>query len=636
MSESPNKLIKFWQELKRRKVFKVVAMYSGTAFIILEVVNNLVGPLRLPDWTPTLVIVLVGIGFPFAIIFSWIFDITPQGLKKTESIEAIRKKKGQAVPVKRGIKASDIIIALMAIVIAILLFPKIVNRDKFRDIKDPDGRISIAVMPFQNLTNDTIWDIWQDGIQVNLISSLSNNPEELKVRQTESINTLLQSRGLKNYASLTPSVAGTISQKLDANVFINGSINKSGATIRVNAQLTNARNGDIFKSFQTDGTADKILPVIDSLSKKIRDFLVISKLIKESSHEAEAVVSTRSPEAYRYLVNGVKSFYKLDYPSAREMFFRALDIDSNLVIALLYLSVSYGNQEIYDAAKKWSLRAYERREQMPMIQELYTNWVYASYFETPYEEIKYLREMVDIDDQLPMAFYILGYNYLLLNQYDKAIQALEKVLEIRRKWGLKPSWIYNYTTLGESYHKTGKYNKEAKLYKKAEQDFPDDPVLLYQQAVLSLSQGKTEDANIYIEKYKSIRRENSWSEALITAKIAGIYFVGDFPDKAEEYYQTALSLEPRNPERMYNLARFLIDKDRDVNKGLELADKALEMDPGNYSYLDTKGWGLYKQGKYREALEILEKSWELKPIYDHDLFLHLEAARKAIATQNNN
>ena len=631
MSESPNRLIKFWQELKRRKVFKVIVMYAGTAFIILEAVNNLVNPLRLPEWTPTLVVVLLAIGFPFALIFSWIFDITPEGIKKTESIENVKRKKSQPVPVKRGIKVVDIIMASMALVIIVLLIPRVFNKNKFKDIKDSDGRISIAVMPFQNLTNDTIWDIWQDGIQVNLISSLSNNPEELKVRQTESITTVLQSRGLKNYASITPSVAGTVSQKLDANVFITGSINQSGAAIRVNAQLTSAKNGDIFKSFQTDGTADNILPVIDSLSKEIRDFLIISKLIKESSPEASAVVSTKSPDAYRYFYNGSKSFSKLDYPAAREQFARALGIDSNMVVALLYLSVSYGNQAMYTDAKKWCLKAYEKRKQMTHLQRLYTNWAHANYFETPYEEIRYLKEIVEIDDKTPNAFYILGNSYEVLGDYEKAIPYHERVLDIRKEWSLKPSWIYNYTSLGVCYHMTGRYKKEAKLYKKAEQDFPDNPELLYHQAVLSLSQGKTEDANIYIEKYNSIRMENSWSEARITADIAGIYSEGGFPDKAEEYYQTALSLEPQNPKRMNNLAWFLIEKHRDVNKGLKLADKALEMDPGNYSYLDTKGWGLYKQGKFQEALEILEKSWELKPIYDHDLFLHLEEARKTVA-----
>ena len=91
-------------------------------------------------------------------------------------------------------------------------------------------------MPFQNMTNDTTWNVWQDGIQDNLITSLSNS-EELKVRQPESINKLIQSKRASNYASITPSVASNISQKLDANVFICGSIKLAGSTIRVNAQL---------------------------------------------------------------------------------------------------------------------------------------------------------------------------------------------------------------------------------------------------------------------------------------------------------------------------------------------------------------------------------------------------------------
>ncbi len=69
---------------------------------------------------------------------------------------------------------------------------------------------------------------------------------------------------------------------------------------------------------------------------------------------------------------------------------------------------------------------------------------------------------------------------------------------------------------------------------------------------------------------------------------------------------------------------------------MELVDKALELSPDNYVSLHTKGWGLYKQGKYKEALEILQKSWDLrreKAVYNHEAFLHLEAARKAVASQ---
>jgi TolB-like protein len=87
-------------------------------------------------------------------------------------------------------------------------------------------------MPFQNLTNDTIWNVWQDGIQDILIASLSNS-EELKVRQAESINNLVKSQGIINYASITPSVASSISQKVEANVLVYGSIKQAGSTTRL-------------------------------------------------------------------------------------------------------------------------------------------------------------------------------------------------------------------------------------------------------------------------------------------------------------------------------------------------------------------------------------------------------------------
>jgi len=83
----------------------------------------------------------------------------------------------------------------------------------------------------------------------------------------------------------------------------------------------------------------------------------------------------------------------------------------------------------------------------------------------------------------------------------------------------------------------------------------------------------------------------------------------------------------------------MINKDRNVNEGMELIDNALKISPDSYYILDTKGWGLYKQGAYQEALDILQKSWDLRKQYgeyNHEAFLHLEAAKKAVASQKNN
>jgi tetratricopeptide (TPR) repeat protein len=220
-----------------------------------------------------------------------------------------------------------------------------------------------------------------------------------------------------------------------------------------------------------------------------------------------------------------------------------------------------------------------------------------------------------------------------LFQYDKEIPGYEKALKIYKKWGSKPPWVYSYVQLGTAYHKTGQYLKEKKLYKKAERDFPDDNLLIRRQAILSLTEGDEKEAKDYIDKYISIRKEKSASEAAIATSLAGIYSEAGILDKAEEYYRQALILEPGNPDRLNNLAWFLIDMDQNINEGMELIEKALNLSPNDYLILDTKGWGLYKQGKHKEALEFLQKSWDLKPIYNHEGYLHLEAAKKAVANQ---
>ena len=562
-------------------------------------------------------------------------------IELNESKEVANKEKiinEQEKPAKalKSKLISTIAVLTVLIIAAIFVYPKIFKRDKLDRLKSSDGRISVAVMPFHNMTNDTIWDVWQDGIQFNLITSLSNYSDELKVSQTESIKNLLQSKGLINYASITPSVASTISQKLDANIFIYGNINQVGKTIRVNAQIIDSKTKESFKSFQLDGTAENILPIIDSLSIMIKNFLIISELKKDLPYYYEHSLSTGSPAALRYFIYGRNEFIKRDFPSACNWLLKAISIDSNFFDAITTISLAYGNEESYDDAKKWCLKAYKKRDQMSMQQQLNVNRVYAEYFETPREVIKYLKQRLDFDDQNPVALYNLGRCYADLYQYDKAIPELEKALEIYKKWDSKPYWVYNYTYLVDSYHKTGMYKKEEKLYKKAEQDFPDDPYLFYYHAILSLTKGDTVTANEYIGKIMIYFKENSVPEANRASGMASLYSEAGMLDKAEGYYRKALSLEPGKGGSLNNLAYFLIDKDRNVNEGLELIERALKSEPDNINYLDCKGWGLFKQGKNKEALELLEKCDSLKPVYDHDAFLHLEAAKKAVAGLKNN
>jgi len=520
------------------------------------------------------------------------------------------------------------------IIAALFIFPKIFEKSRLEKLRT-SGEISVAVMPFQNMTNDAAKNFWQDLIQNNLITFLSNS-EELQIRQTESIMTLLQNNDPTNYASITSSLASRISQKLNAKVFIHGSINQIGTTIRINAKLIDSETEEVFKSFQIDGTDENILQIADSLSVMVYDFLIITILKKEASPFIKFVGSTKSPEALRNFINGQNAFYRLDYLSAREMYLEAIRIDSNFTIAAIFMAVAYGNQDLFKEAKKWCLKAYGQRDNMPRLDKLITEWAHALYFGTPKEEIKYLRQMLDIDNQQAIIYYQLGSTFNRLYEYDKAIPEFEKSLEIFNQWDMKPNWIFSYTDLGNDYHETGQYEKERRLYKEAEQVFPNNSSLVFRQAILSFIEGDTITANRYIERYISIQKDNSASEADIRDNVARIYEDSDNLGKAEANFRQALRLEPENPVRIYNLANFLIKYELDIIEGMRLINKALKSDPDSYKYFDCKGWGLYKQGRFKEALEFLEKSWELKPVYKHYIYLHLEATKKAVAGLQNN
>lgn len=644
---------KFWKELKRRKTGKVIVAYAATAFILLQLVDILSPALLLPEWTTRFVIVILIIGFPLGVIFSWIFDITPEGIKKTESIAESEKKETFIKPSRKVFTASNVIISILLVIVAVLAYREIFKPRTIEDLR-AKGKISIAVMPFKNMTNDTIWNVWQEGIQDILISYFSNS-EELRPRQAQFINNMVNNQKIVNYASITESTAKLISQKLDANVFIYGNIKQAGNTIRLSAQLIDSKSDEVFKSFRIEGTnrEENIFQLADSLSTEIRNFLIISRIKQDNTHESQVFVTTNSPEAFRYFLNGKKLFNKQEYSQARGTLLQALAIDSNIYIALTFISRTYYNEGNYEQSKKWCLKSFNKREQMPIMQKQLTNWLYANNFQTPQEEIISLKDFLKTDDLSPTIHFILGDTYKGLHEYDKAISEYEKSLELLKKWELKPQWIYSYSYLGEAYHNTGNYKKEKRCYKKAGKDFPDDPVLTFRKAVLALSEGNSVKADKLIEKFISVSKGNLGSkaeiadkvtkdysdEASIAGNVAKIFSEANIPNKAEEYYRQALSLEPENPGRINDLAYFLIDKDRNINEGLELADKSLTLNPENFDFMDTKGWGLFKQGKFQNALDILQRSWEKRreqSIYDHEAFLHLEATKKAVARMKGN
>lgn len=107
---------------------------------------------------------------------------------------------------------------------------------------------------------------------------------------------------------------------MEANFFIIGNINKDGTIIRINAQLIDSKTEEVFKSFQINGTAEKILSTIDSLAMMAKNFLIITNLKKEDVLDYRHFASTSSPEAYSYFVYAENARWKLDFPTATKLY----------------------------------------------------------------------------------------------------------------------------------------------------------------------------------------------------------------------------------------------------------------------------------------------------------------------------
>ena len=142
----PIKLSRFWQELKRRRVIQLIIVYATAAFVIIELTSIVAPSLGLPDWTLNFIIILICVGFPFAIIFSWIYDISLKGIKKTEPVEKTKKKKKGNSPAAKKTWFDN----------------------------------SIAVLPFEDMSPQKDQEYFCDGITEELINALTHI-ESLKV-----------------------------------------------------------------------------------------------------------------------------------------------------------------------------------------------------------------------------------------------------------------------------------------------------------------------------------------------------------------------------------------------------------------------------------------------------------------------
>lgn len=619
MKQTPNRGPRFWQELKRRGVPRVLAMYAATAFIVIEASDIIFPRLGLPDWTVTLMIVLLITGFPVAFFLSWVFDITPQGVIKTGSLEELDITEESEAPRRRKLRTSDVVIALLLIVVLVLVYPKIIGNTGSSLPRDMRGKISIAVMPFKNMTGDSIYNLWQEGMQNLLITSLSNSPE-LSVRQFETMNSLTNGNKDVRYASLTPSVAGELARKVDANTVISGTMHKAGQKVRITANIMNAENQEIFQSYEMEGQAEgELFKLADSLSFVIRDFLELRK-IKQSQVFDVAQAYTNSSEAYKLYLRGIAYHLHLDYLRAIEYYNKAIQVDSNFVSAMMRLAYCYGDQKQAVLSKHWANEAYERIDRLPMDMQIMVHTVKASADKKPLEQIEYAEQYLHLHPYSAYMVYLVGWVNFNLENWEEAIKGFEESLFMREKMG-DMSWSWTYILLGGAYHEAGMHKQEEKIFNEGKELWSDQKATFdYWQAICAVSRGDSTNAHKYLEGIDQMIIQNGWPETFRWLWYAGIFEKAESTEKAEYYYRKALQLRPDDPWVVDDVARFLISSEVNVSEGMELIETALAAVPENPDFLFTYAQGLYKKGEFEEAYKAIQQAWDLTPYYNHKQF----------------
>ena len=381
-------VVKFWQELKRRKVVKVIIIYASISFILLQLLDILIEPLYLPQWMMTLVIVLLGIGFPIAVIFSWIFDITPSGIEVTEPIH----KKGilpeDVIKGKKGV-LSTVLIAFLLIVVAILVYPKLFVNSTVENQR-PKLEKSIAVLPFINDSNDAENVYIVNGVMESVLNNLQQI-EDLKVISRTSV---------EKYRN-NPKTIPEIFKELNVSYFVEGSGQKIGDEILLNIQLIEAATDKHLWSQQYKRDAKDIFTLQQEVAKHIADKIEVIITPEEIARIEK--VPTEDLTAYDFFLRGRNLFFKgnrEDLIASIPYFEKAIEHDNEFALAYADLAIAYFYLDAPQAEKVYS------------------------------EKIKeYADKALLFDSQSPQSLLSKAVYYMNIQEYEMAVPYLEKALE---------------------------------------------------------------------------------------------------------------------------------------------------------------------------------------------------------------
>ena len=443
-------LSNFFQELKRRNVYKVAAAYAVVGWLLVQIATQVFPFFEIPNWAVRLIVLAIVIGFPIALVVAWAFELTPEGLKRTEEVD---------LPARTRTKRyAWVYVVIVGALLSIGLF--LVGRYTAPGRVTTSGRPekSIAVLPFENLSGDPQNAYFSEGVQDEILTRLAKIAELKVISRTST----------QRFKS-APEDLRQIAQQLGVANILEGSVQKANDQVRVNVQLINVLTDAHLWADTYDRKLTDIFAVESEIARTVAETLR-AKLTGTAEHVL-ASRPTENPEAHQLYLKG--RFYgskrtAKDAQKSIEYYQQAAAIDPNYALPYAALAESY-----------WFLALYsypQLNEVVPKARQL-------------------ALKALELDNSLAEPHSILG---IICNTYDRDFVCMEREQKLAIE--LNPNFSEGHRRYGLLLQNLGRFEEARIATRRALEIDPLSPVTNFQYARLLFYERKYDESEALSKK----------------------------------------------------------------------------------------------------------------------------------------
>jgi TolB-like protein/Flp pilus assembly protein TadD len=529
------KIANIFTELKRRNVYKVAIAYGVVAWLLIQIATQVFPFFEIPTWAVRLVVLLLVIGFPVALILAWAFELTPEGIKRTEDVDV-----SKSVGPKTGRKLDFLIIGVLLMVIGIFAYQRFGPQRKTSVIPLELPEKSIAVLPFENRSEDKTNAYFADGIQDEILTRLSKIADLKVISRTST----------QHYKS-APENLPEIAKQLGVANIVEGSVQKSGDSVRVNVQLIKAANDSHLWADTFDRKLTDIFSVESEVAKAIADELRARLTGAEKS--AIAARPTEDSEAHELYLKGRYFFGKRtgdDLKRAIDYFNQALAKDPNYAPAYAGIADSYvllpdgysneSSTELYPKARAAAERALAIDNNLAEA-HVSLGLLHSADFNLNAAKREFERAL-ELNPNYATAHYFLGFSVLApVGQLDQAVAELKRAVE------LDPFSVIMNANFGLCYFLARRYPEAiAQLHKATELDPNFGQTHVFLGLALELSGDSSAAIGEYEKAYEVEKAHGTGAKDVGSYWLAYAYALQGEREKALQLLRQLEDLARRN------------------------------------------------------------------------------------------